>query len=82
MAMTLRTKQMLHVQLNGRCQEVSLEELQLTRHATDAQIKAAITRHFALPAHQLDQHIIVRSWQARVIHPEAYGVQKNGSPCS
>ena len=69
--MTQRTKQILHVRFDGRCEEVSLDELHLTRQASDAQIKAAITRHFDLPPHHLDGHIIVRGSRAVVIHPEA-----------
>lgn len=69
--MTQRTRQILHVWFDGRSEEVSLDELQLSRHATDAQIKAAITRYFDLPTHHLDRHIIVRGSRAVVIHPEA-----------
>jgi hypothetical protein len=64
----------VHLRIDGRSEELTLALLDLNDTATDAQIKQAITGHFDLPAHYLDNHVVVRTNQAIIVRPEAiYG---------
>ncbi len=64
--------QTIHVRFDGRSEELTMANLD--SNATDMQIKRALTSHFDLPAHYLDNHIVVRTSQAIIVRPEAiYG---------
>jgi hypothetical protein len=64
----------VHVRFDGRSEELTLAMLDLNDNATNEQIKQAITGHFDLPMHYLDNHMVVRTSQAIIVRPEAmYG---------
>jgi hypothetical protein len=64
----------VHVRIDGRSEELTLALLDLNDSATNEQIKQAIVVHFDLPAHYLDNHVVVRTSQAIIVRPEAlYG---------
>jgi hypothetical protein len=64
----------VHVRIDGRSEELTLAMLDLNDNATNEQIKLAITGHFDLPMHYLDNHVVVRTSQAIIVRPEAmYG---------
>ncbi len=64
----------VHVRIDGRSEELTLAMLDLNYNATDEQIKQAVAGHFDLPAHSLDNHVVVRTSQAIIVRPEAiYG---------
>jgi hypothetical protein len=67
-------RMVLHVRFDGRSEELSLESLNLSSTASDAQIKQALATHFQRPARTFDSYIIVRNSQAIIVRPEAiYG---------
>jgi hypothetical protein len=64
----------VHLRVNGRSDELTLDTLGLPANATDAQIKVAVARYLDLPATELADHVIVRTSQAIIVRPEAiYG---------
>ena len=64
----------LHVRFEGRSEEISLAQLNLSRQSTDEQIKDGVARHFEKPSHYFDTFVIVRNSQAIIVRPEAiYG---------
>jgi hypothetical protein len=68
------TDRAVHIRVDGRSIELTLNELGLQADATDAQIKNAGTRYLDLPASALANHVIVRTSQALIVRPEAvYG---------
>ncbi len=72
--MTQLMNHAVHVRVDGRSEELTLAMLDLNDSATNEQIKQAIACHFDLPAHSLDNHVVVRTSQAIIVRPEAiYG---------
>ncbi|HZS76535.1 MAG TPA: hypothetical protein VFA41_07960 [Ktedonobacteraceae bacterium] len=72
--MTQLLQRALHVRFDGRSEELTLAMLGLQSDATDAQILRSVEGHFDLPAHYLDNHVVVRTSQAIIVRPEAiYG---------
>lgn len=64
----------LHVRFDGRSYELTLGALNLTREATDSQIKQAVAGYFERPNSYFDNYVIVRTSQAIIVRPEAiYG---------
>ncbi len=72
--MTQLINQAIHIRFDGRSEELTMATLNLDSNITDIQIKHALTSHFDLPMHYLDNHVIVRTSQAIIVRPEAiYG---------
>ena len=64
----------IHVRFDGRSEELSLAMLHLQSNASDIQVKWAVANHFDLPAHYLNDYVVVRNNQAIIVRPEAiYG---------
>ncbi len=65
---------LVHVRFDGHSYELSLAALNLTRQATDVQIKRAVASYFERPDAYFDGYVIVRTSQAIIVRPEAiYG---------
>jgi len=64
----------IHVRVAGRSEELSMAALGLQANATDVQFKDTVGRYLDLPAHALDDYVVIRTSQAVIIRPEAiYG---------
>ena len=64
----------LHVRFDGRSEELDLEALGLRRDAGDAELRAALARHYDCAEADLSSYVIVREPQAIVVRPIAiYG---------
>jgi hypothetical protein len=64
----------VHVRFEGRSVEVPLASLELSREATDAEIKRALTALLDRPMDFFDEYVVVRYPAAIVVRPEAvYG---------
>ena len=68
----------VHVYFDGQSVEVSLAALNIRSSATDTQLKAAVSDHFDLPAHYLDDYIVIRGSQAIIVDLDNYAL---ASPC-
>jgi len=74
MLTTRNPEMILHVRFDGRSEELSLEALNLSRSASDSQIKEAVATHFQRPARTFEGYVVVRNSQAIIVRPEAiYG---------
>ena len=72
--MTELMNHIVHVRYNGCSTEVPLSQLGLQADVQNEQILQAVARHLDLPAHVLNNHVVVRTGQAIIVRPEAvYG---------
>lgn len=64
----------IHVRFDGRSEELTAATLSLSDVSRDEELKQAVARHFDLPRHSFDTHVVVRTRNAIIIRPEAiYG---------
>ena len=64
----------LVVVIPASSEELTLDMLNLQSNASDMQVKWAVANHFDLPAHYLNDYVVVRNSQAIIVRPEAiYG---------
>jgi hypothetical protein len=64
----------LHVRFNGRSEELDLGTLDLHPNVTDAELRAALAKHYDAMPSALEDYVIVREPQAIIVRPVAiYG---------
>ena len=62
----------LHVRFNGRSEELDLAMLGLSRSASDAELWAALARHYDCTLADFADSVIVREPQAIIVRPVAF----------
>jgi hypothetical protein len=62
----------LHVRFEGRSDELDLQALQLTSEISDAELRAALARHYDRTPDVLDGYLVVREPQAIIVRPVAF----------
>lgn len=62
----------LHVRFAGRSDDLDLAALGLRPDASDAELRAALARHYDQPAAALDDYVIAREPQAIIVRPVAF----------
>jgi hypothetical protein len=62
----------LHVRFEGRSDELDLQSLQLTSEISDAELRAALARHYDCKPDVLDGYLVVREPQAIIVRPVAF----------
>ena len=62
----------VHVRLDGRSSDLTLDRLGISGQATDDQVKVAIARHLEVPARQLVDAVVDRHPNGNLtVRPEA-----------
>lgn len=61
----------LHIRVNGRSEDVSLERLNLSATASDTAVREALGAYLDKPATHFDEFVIVREGRNLTVRPEA-----------